>query len=131
MLVIRWANLVTLAGKLMKKRGARKHPRVRSYNLLRYYDPFAEIPELLTNIVNLSESGIQITVTSKLKIGQQIQMVINLVERNEDIPVVGKVVWIKGTRGQTVAYRVGISFDEIQPVHRSLLRSIVTEKKVA
>jgi Tfp pilus assembly protein PilZ len=131
MLVIRWANFVDFAGRLIRPRGAREYHRVRAHNLIRYYDPFAEIPELITNIVNLSESGLQISVRSKIKIGTEIRMVINLVERNQDIPVVGKVMWIKGVRGKGTAYRVGVKFDQISAEHRSLLRSLVTEKKTA
>ncbi len=132
MLVIRWAGLMKFKDRILqrKRKMNRAYQRISSFNLLKYYDPSARSPELLTNIVDLSEGGLQFTARQKLATGSMIQMVINLIERNQDIPILGRVVWIRPLDIRYKVYRVGVLFEEIRPEHRGLLRSLVLDGKL-
>ncbi len=132
MLEIRWTSITDLAGKIVRKPKDRAHSRFRTQNLVRYFDPYAKLPASgLSNLVNLSEGGLQFSCRAKPKVGAKIQMVINLMERQHEIPVVGRIVWVKSVPGRGTAYRVGVRFEEIDSAHRHLLRSLVNEKKAA
>lgn len=128
MLVIRWANIIDFAGAFIGKKKTRAHSRVESRNLVRFTTP-GQFPELITNLVNFSEGGLQFSVKSRIKPGTLLKMVINLVERDMDVPVVAKVCWVKAIMGKGEAYRVGVSFQEILPEHQSILRSLAAEKQ--
>ena len=68
----------------------------------------------MMNLVDLSESGAQITSSKQLRKNKTIYLKINLAEQNREVLVTAKVAWVKAIASpRTSLYRVGVSFMEI------------------
>ena len=68
----------------------------------------------MMNLVDLSESGAQITSSKPLRKNKTIYLKINLAEQNREVLVMAKVAWVKAiASSRTCLYRVGVSFMEI------------------
>lgn len=130
MLVIRWANIIDFSGGLIAKKKPRAHQRINLRNLVRYGAVTENFPELVSNLVNISEGGLQFSIRSKLPKGTLLNMIINLVEKDQDVPVVAKVCWSKPVIGYSHAYKVGVCFQEILPEHQYLIHGLVGSKPV-
>ena len=98
-------------------------------HLVRYRYAEGEFPELITNLLDLSEGGMQFSVRSKMRLGTLLNVIINLVEKNEDVPVLAKVRWVKPIPSRARAYRIGASFEKILSEHRLMLQSTILEKR--
>lgn len=65
----------------------------------------------------IRHGGLFIPTTKEFELGDEVFMLLNLMEEKEKLPVTGKVVWItpKGAQGNRVA-GVGIQFNETEGV---------------
>ena len=129
MLLVKWLNFISFKS-LFRERKKRSHLRTQYRNLVRYELNDPDSPALISNLVDISESGLQLSMKRKIRIGTLLNMVINLVEKNQDVPVVAKVVWTRPIPGYRGGYRVGVAFQEINPDHQETLREIVTSPKI-
>lgn len=121
MLLLKWMKSIHF-GSREKPRAYR---RAGYRNLVRYSDGKNAPADLISNLVDISEGGLQLSMTRKIKLGTLLNMIINVVERNQDVPVLGKVVWVKSIPGYRGGYRVGVVFEEITPNDREIFREIV------
>lgn len=124
MILVKWLNFINFKG-IFRTKQERSYPRAENRNLVRYELEEAGIAPLISNLVDISEGGLQLSMKKKIRIGTLLNMVINLVEKNQDVPVVGKVVWTRPIPGYQGGYRVGVAFEEINPDHQETLREIV------
>lgn len=125
MLLLKWMNLITFAKRKPAAKKPRAYMRTEYRNLVRYQADNETTPHLLSNLVDISEGGLQLSMTRKVKVGTLLNMIINLVEKNQDVPVLGKVVWVKPIPGYRGGYRVGVVFEEITPHDKAVLRDLV------
>lgn len=112
----------------MFKRNKRKHPRQRSFNLVKLTDlgnSTALVPtNNLANILNISEGGLRFTSPHLLPLESSLKLTINLGEANRQIEVKGDVVWVHKMKGQR-RYHYGIRFTDISDGDRKLIRRVV------
>ncbi len=128
MLLVKWLNYIDFKN-IFREKKKRTHARAEYRNLVRYEGDDPEVPALISNLVDISEGGLQLSMTKKLRVGTLLKMVINLVEKNQDVPVVAKVVWTRAIPGYRGGYRVGVAFQEINRDHQETLREIVSVPK--
>ena len=122
MLLVKWINF----RPLFRTRKNRSHHRAENRNLIRYGYKDAGADPLISNLVDISEGGLQLSMNTKIRVGTILNMVINLVEKNQDLPVVGKVVWARPIPGYRGGYRVGVAFQEVNPDYLETLRDLVS-----
>lgn len=125
MLLLKWMNLITFAKRKAGAKKPRAYTRTEYRNLVRFQTNDEASPHLLSNLVDISEGGLQLSMRRKIKVGTLLNMIINLVEKNQDVPVLGKVVWVKPIPGYKGGYRVGVFFQEITPHDKAVLRDLV------
>ena len=132
MISIEWKALPHLAEslkKILKKKKAneqRLHPRAKSRNLIRSEVANSSgYSQNLSNLVDLSESGLRFAARDKMKVGTVLKMMINLVEKKAQVPVVGVVVWVRQIRRGNPGYYIGVSFVQISEEHRHLMHELV------
>ena len=124
---IRWTALKNLKDKLLG-RNRRHAARTRSRNLVKHKLAEPSNPEFLSNLVDLSESGLQFSFRYKMKIGTVMNMTLNLAEDNENIPVLGKVAWVKPFDGRSSGFRVGVTFLDISFQGQETIRRVIRRK---
>lgn len=125
MLLLKWVNLITFGRRRSSAKKPRAYMRAEYRNLVRYQPSNENEPHLISNLVDISEGGLQLSMTRKIKTGTLLNMIINLVEKNQDVPVLGKVVWVKPIPGYRGGYRVGVVFEEITQHDKAVLRDLV------
>ncbi len=123
---IRWTALKSLKDRLLGK-NRRIAPRARSRNLVKHQ--LEGNPEFLSNLVDLSETGLQFSFRYKMKVGTVLTMTLNLAEDNENIPVLGRVVWVKPFEGRSSGFRVGVTFLDISFHGQEAIRRIIRRKR--
>ena len=102
----------------------RRHPRAKNYNLVRCLPSRNSEREHLANLINLSESGLQLLSAFILHPGTILTMVINLGQENRQIEASTRVVWAKKIR-HTEACRAGLEFVRIEDEDRCVIRDFV------
>ena len=103
--------------------------RVRASNLLKCLRSDDAPEEMLTNVTNISETGLRFSSASGIKPESVLNLVINFPEMEKQVPVVARVAWQGQVRGHGLAYRIGGEFLNIALENRQLIRDFV--KKVA
>ena len=75
----------------------------------------------------VKNGGLFIATNRKFELGEDVFLLLNLMEETEKIPVAGKVVWItpKGAQG-TRASGVGVQFDEKNDLARDKIETYLT-----
>ena len=114
----------------------RRYPRVPSFNLVKverayhlvnvmrfYQAPFG----CLFNLEDLSESGLRFTCPEKYDPNTVLVLRLNLAEKGREIPVDGRVIWVKKKRSSR-RYHFGIDFLAIEEEDRQLIRELVQTK---
>ncbi len=125
---IRWSAIVSLKDRLLGK-NRRAAPRTHSRNLVKHQPRDFSSSEFISNLVDLSETGVQFSFRFKMKTGTILNMVLNLAEEGRDMPILGRVVWVRPFEGRSSGYRVGVSFLDISEEDRESLRRIVRRHK--
>lgn len=108
-----------------KDSGERKHPRLRVFNLIKFTLSDGTHYETISNIVNLSETGLQFTLYEELPPGQTLKMLISVPHANKEIPIKAKLVWCRKDKNRRGVFVAGVKFDAISDEHQGLLREMV------
>ena len=137
MLAIQWKVLpksLTLAGLLAPKpktlTNKRAFPRAHSRNLVKCTKA-DENMDHLSNLIDLSETGMRFSSSSKPRIGSVIQMLINLAEESRQVTVLGQVAWVKAIAGSSKGFHVGVSFLQMSHEDRELVSQFVKNKRAS
>lgn len=80
---------------------------------------------MLTNVTNLSETGLRFSCASQIKPESVLSLVINFPETEKQVPVVAKVAWLGKVHGHGLVYRIGVEFLSIALEDRQLIRNFV------
>ena len=99
------------AGRMIPNR--RKHPRVKSHNLIRCTEKNGASMQKVSNLVDLSAGGLQYVTRDHVEPNDTLKLVVNFPERGKQIPVLAKVEWTRPVLREHVYYRTGVSFKEI------------------
>lgn len=111
--------------KPKKTSGTRKHPRLKAFNLIKFSLSNGASYESLSNVVDISETGLQFTCYEELQPDQEIHMVIHIPHANEEAPVDGRLVWVKKLQTPRGVYVSGVHFHKISERHRELIREMI------
>lgn len=103
----------------------RTAPRVKAFNLLKCLRSDDVPQEMITNVSNLSETGLQFFSTSAIKPGSFLNMLINMGTQEKRIPVTARVAWRGRIHGQQGVYRIGVSFLSMASEDRQCIRQFV------
>ncbi|MDD5218489.1 MAG: PilZ domain-containing protein [Candidatus Omnitrophica bacterium] len=103
----------------------RQHARVKTCNLVKEVN-HAPSHDRIANLIDLSEGGFQFVSSAWIPSRKIFTAVINLAEKNKQIPVIVKVVWSRMVRRQTVVCRAGVSFLKIADDDRQVIRDYVS-----
>lgn len=114
-----------LSRKAVYQPSRRNAVRVKSFQLLKCLRSDDTPREILANLSNLSETGLQFFSAHSIKPGCLLKMVINFPEAERQIPVTGKVAWQTRIRGSEGAYRTGVAFVSMNFEDRELIRGFV------
>ena len=128
MLSLQWSEIPKLAVRLLGKKdhsNKRSVPRARTRNLVKSQPTDYSSSQHLSNLVDISAAGLRFVARTKLKTGTHLQLVINLAEKNIQVPLVGQVVWTRSIEGHASGYYVGISIVQINEEDRRHLQEIV------
>jgi hypothetical protein len=120
--------LLTFLFKPKIHRNRRRAPRKKTRNLVLLTIP-AE--EKMMNLVDLSESGAQITSSKLLQKNKTVHLKINLAEQNKEVFLKGKVVWQRQATRRGRLYRVGIAFIEISQEAWMKLHSYISRAQAS
>lgn len=104
----------------------RRYPRVKTSNLLKIA-PETVPNSSLTNLINISEGGIQFTYPKRIFPQTQCRMVLNFAEKDMQIPVTGRVVWVKKNKTTGHAFRAGVEFTDVEARDLLMIRNYVQE----
>ena len=80
-----------------------------------------------SRIKNISESGIRIPIIRKLEPGTTIQLEIRLVEFQEPIVTMGKVIWLRTRNDVDYPFEAGIKFLELSLADRNKIRNSLSK----
>ena len=99
--------------------------RVKSHQLLKCLRSDDMPHEILANLVNLSETGLQFFSSYVIKRGSLLKMVIHFPEAERQISLMGKAAWQGRIHGVPGVYRTGVSFISMDFEDREWLRHFV------
>jgi c-di-GMP-binding flagellar brake protein YcgR len=105
----------------------RKHPRASVFNLVRYIPKGNALKEEISNLMNLSEGGLQFFSKHEIEAGTILGMQIHMAAGKE-IHLAGKVVWVRHDESGKNGYQIGVSFMEMDDKHRAFILSILKAK---
>lgn len=103
----------------------REHPRLRSYSLIKFNLEDGTPFQSISNIVNISESGLQFTCYEKLEINRHIHMLIHVPFTDKEIPIEARLVWSRRSKTQRGVYVMGVKFEKISDKGREMIRGMV------
>jgi len=102
----------------------RKHPRLKSHHLARFVSSEGSAKEELSNLINLSEGGLQLFSREKLESNVLLKIAIHVPELARDIEAVGKVVWCRSNK-RGIGYSMGVAFVDVTEDNQSLIRDAI------
>jgi Tfp pilus assembly protein PilZ len=103
----------------------RQHARSKSYSLIKFNLADGTPFETISNVVNISESGLKFTCYELLETNRDINMIVNVAQVNRDVPIKGRLVWTRKSKSQKGVYVVGVEFRDIKDADRQLIRKMV------
>ena len=102
----------------------RRANRVNARFLVKMTDLAKPGREILTNIYDLSETGVRVVCHAKLPLQTMLRILLNVPDRGLTLPLKGKVVWISPIKGQKGAFFAGVQFVEMSEADRQLLHDL-------
>jgi len=120
-----------LFGKPKKKKdlGDRAHPRLKAFNLIKFTLSDGTHYESISNIINISETGLQFTTYEQLAPGQPLRMLISIPHANKEVPIKANLVWIRKDKVRKGIFLAGVRFEKIEDSHRELIREMIQARK--
>lgn len=94
--------------------------RLHCRNLVRQ-EPEASF---ITNLVDISEGGLQLTLDFHPQPGALFDLTINLTELGSDLTVLARVMWVKPLLKLRNCYRVGVRFEKMNDKDRQKVRQL-------
>ena len=125
MLSIRWQDLSKWE-KNIAGRNRRSSPRVKTRGLVKHQREDS-VNKHISNLLDLSEGGLQFFYRKKVKAGSILKMTLYIDENTKNIPVVAKVAWVKFLHGN---YRIGVTFLEIDFDDQEIIRNFALKKTI-
>ena len=123
-------GILSWLGMTSKKAWAeREHTRVRTYSLIKFNLEDGTPFQSISNITNMSESGLQFTCYEKLEINRNIHMVVHVPRTDKEIPIEARLVWTRKSRSQRGVYVTGVEFKKISEKGLELIRGMVSQAK--
>lgn len=134
-MVTRILNNFFGGGKKSKAAGAasqkRKHPRRKAFNLIKFTTSDGTKYESLSNIVNISETGLRFTCYESLQPNSILHMRIHIPKTDKEVGLVAKLVWIRKMKRARGVYVAGVNFVEITDHDRHTIRKMVEQSAEA
>lgn len=103
----------------------REAPRKRAMNLIKFSLADGTSYQSISNIVNISETGLQFTCYEPLQADQQIKMIINVPDAHEDISIQGRLVWIRNKPAAKGVFVAGVQFKNIPEKSLQVIKMMV------
>lgn len=102
----------------------RKYPRLKAFNLIKFRTADGKQYESISNIIDISENGLQFTCYEELRPGQDIHMVVHVPHAEKEVSITARLVWLRPsrTRGLFIA---GVQFGEITEENKHLIRQMI------
>ncbi|MDP3919698.1 MAG: PilZ domain-containing protein [Candidatus Omnitrophota bacterium] len=107
----------------------RKNPRLRCFNLIKFTFSDGTKYETISNILNISETGLRFTCYEPLPANSILKMVIHLREKNIQVPIEARLVWIRKKKGMRGVFVAGVNFLNIDDKSRQQIRDMINESR--
>ena len=107
----------------------REYLRAKVSKLIKYSTENIPSEEKLSNLLNLSEKGLQFFSKDSLSLGSVLHIVINMPEFHKEIPVVTKVAWVRSTKEYGGGYFIGGQFIDLDEKDCLLIHNFVEHEK--
>ena len=113
--------------KKKKDSGSEKRlfPRLPARNLIKIKHAGGGEIEKLSNISDISEGGLRIVCHDRLPIGTELDIQVNVPEKQTVLNLNGKVVWVKEMKNQKGAFFAGVAFTGIKESDRNMVRELI------
>ena len=105
--------------------GRRKSKRKRAFNLIKFTLADGTHYESISNILDLSENGLQFSCYEPLEVGAKLKMLIHVPGKKQDIPMKTRLVWIRKVKRINGVYIAGVVFEEIAVRDKEILKQII------
>ncbi len=125
-------RIFDLGRRKVKKRllvQKRNEFRARTHNVMKVTSVNETRKEYVSNLIDISESGIQFLSHHKFEVGHKLEIVINFPQKKIEIPVFAKVMWIKPGQRKHWGYRVGAAFTDVNPRDKTLIGEFILETR--
>jgi Tfp pilus assembly protein PilZ len=107
----------------------RRFPRVIYPCLIKVSSRGEAVENLLTHTENVGIGGICIIVKKELKLFTDVEIEIDLLDTDDHIKTMGKVVWVVRRKSIEVVkpmfYDIGVEFANLTPKHKEHLRATI------
>ena len=107
----------------------RKSARIRGYDLVSYAMADSPLRVRITNIMNMSRTGLKFRASHRMRPNSLLKMVINIAEGNRQIHVTAKVMWCQVTVLSGLRFRAGVIFVDIDNNDYNYLHQFVAGRR--
>ena len=106
------------------RKDKRKHPRFKSYRVIRAVGPHGREIQGESALINMSEGGLLFYSIEEVRAEAHIEMNIDIPEFHSSIRVGARVTWVQSATERPGAYFVGVQFEELAEPHRSMIKKL-------
>lgn len=103
----------------------REAPRQKVMNLLKFSLADGTSYQSISNIIDISETGLQFTCYEPLKPDQEIKMIIHVPDAYEDISIQGRLVWVRNKPAARGVFVAGVQFKNIPDKTLQVIKMMV------
>ncbi len=82
----------------------------------------------ISNIIDISETGLQFTCYEEIQPDQPIKMLIHVPDAYEDIPIKGRLVWVRKKPAARGVYVAGVKFHDLPEKSLEVIRNMIKGK---
>lgn len=111
------------------RKDQRKHPRFKSYRVIRAIGPHGREIQGESALINMSEGGLLFYSVQEVKAKTHIEMLIDIPEFHSSIRVGARVTWVQSATERPGDYFVGVQFEELAESQRSMIQKLRTAAK--
>ncbi|MBN1687817.1 MAG: PilZ domain-containing protein [Candidatus Omnitrophica bacterium] len=102
-------------------------PRVQCYDLLRWIPDGQHMNHRLSNLQDLSETGLRFQAAEPIYPNTILKLTLNLAKENRQIPILAKVVWSRQRKQKKGFCHVGVFFLNIDSSDLDVIRVFVSK----